>query len=154
MRPLKRMTHLILLYKNIRSSTLIFKGFLLRILSFPSQDSTYVLRKESPLLDFHRYPSKALCCFFHLSATVLLGLKYEFLDSCPHSTLVNTSQVALMVKNLLAKAGDIRDTGSIPRWGRSLEEENGNLLQYSCLENPMDRGAWHPTVHRVSKNWT
>ena len=51
-------------------------------------------------------------------------------------------QVALVVKNLLANAGDIRDTGSIPGPGRSPGEGNGNPLQYSCLENPMDRGAW------------
>ena len=45
-----------------------------------------------------------------------------------------------------AKAGDIRDTGSIPGSGRSSGEGNGNPLQYSCLENPMDRGAWPATV--------
>ena len=51
------------------------------------------------------------------------------------------SQVALVVKNLSANARDIRDAGSIPRWGRSPEGGLGNPLQYSCLENPMDRGA-------------
>ena len=54
--------------------------------------------------------------------------------------------MALVVQNLPANAGDVRDTGSIPGWGRSLEEGNGNLLQYSCLENPMDRRAWWATV--------
>ena len=49
--------------------------------------------------------------------------------------------VALVVKNLPANAGDLRDTGSIPGSGRSPEEGQGNPLQYSCLENPMDRGA-------------
>ena len=58
-----------------------------------------------------------------------------------------------MVKNLPANAGDIGDMGLIPGWGRSLEEGYGNPLQYSCLENPMDRGAWQATVHRVSKSW-
>ena len=52
-----------------------------------------------------------------------------------------------MVKNLPANAGDIRDAGSIPGLGRSPGEEHGNPLQYSCLENPMDRGAWQATVH-------
>ena len=47
-----------------------------------------------------------------------------------------------MVKNLPANVGDIRDVGSIPRSGRSPGGEHGNPLQYSCLENPMDRGAW------------
>ena len=51
------------------------------------------------------------------------------------------SQVALVVKNLLANSGDIRDMGLIPESGISPGEGNGNPLQYLCLENPMDRGA-------------
>ena len=58
-----------------------------------------------------------------------------------------------MVKNPLANAGDVRDVGLIPRSGKSPGEGNGNLLQYSCLRNPMDRGAWQATVHRVAKSW-
>ena len=50
--------------------------------------------------------------------------------------------MVLVVKNPPANAGDVRDTGSIPGLGRSPGEGNGNLLQYSCLENSMDRGAW------------
>ena len=46
------------------------------------------------------------------------------------------------------------DPGSIPGLGRSSEGGNGNLLQYSCLENPMDRGTWQATVHGVTKSWT
>ena len=57
-----------------------------------------------------------------------------------------------MVKNLLANAGDIRDVGSIPGSGRSPGEGNGNPLQYSCLENSTDRGAWWATVHGVAKS--
>jgi len=60
--------------------------------------------------------------------------------------------VALVVKNLPARAGDIRDIGSIPGSGRSPGEGNGNPLQYSCLENPMDQGAY--TVHGVAKSQT
>ena len=56
-----------------------------------------------------------------------------------------------MVKNLPANAGDLRDVGSIPGSGRSPGEVHGNPLQRSCLENPMDRGAWWATVHRVTK---
>ena len=52
------------------------------------------------------------------------------------------SKVALVVKNLPAIVEELRDTGSIPGVGRSPRGGNGNLLQYSCLENPMDRGAW------------
>ena len=54
---------------------------------------------------------------------------------------LGASQVALVVKNLPVNAGDIRDVESIPGSGRSPGEGNGNPLQYSCLENPMDRGA-------------
>ena len=56
-----------------------------------------------------------------------------------------------MVKNLPAGAGDIRDVGSIPGSGRSPRGRRGDPLQYSCLENPMDRGAWWATVHGVVK---
>ena len=57
-----------------------------------------------------------------------------------------------MVKNLPAKAGDPRDAGLIPRLGRSPGERHGNRLQCSCLEKPMDRGAWQATIHRVAKS--
>ena len=53
-----------------------------------------------------------------------------------------------------ATAGVIRDMGSIPGSGRSPGEGNGNPLQYSCLENPMDRGAWRATVHSVAESDT
>ena len=53
----------------------------------------------------------------------------------------------MVVKNLPASAGDKRDTGLIPGSGRPLTERNGNSLQYSWLENPMDRGPWQATVH-------
>ena len=59
-----------------------------------------------------------------------------------------------MVKNLPAKAGDTRDMGLIPGSGRFPGEGNGSPLQYSCLENSMDRGAWLVTVHEVAKSWT
>ena len=62
------------------------------------------------------------------------------------------SQVALVVKNLPANAGDIKRGGLIPGPGRSPEEGHGNPLQYSCLENPMDRGAWEATVHGITKS--
>ena len=56
-----------------------------------------------------------------------------------------------MVKNPPASAGDIRDTGLIPGLGRFPGEGNGNPLQYSCLGNPMDRGAWWAVVHGVAR---
>ena len=65
-----------------------------------------------------------------------------------------TSQVVLGVKNLPVNAGDVRDTGSIPGSGRSPRGGNGNPFQYSCLENPMDIGAWWAIVHRVTQSQT
>ena len=59
-----------------------------------------------------------------------------------------------MVKNMPASAGGIRDSGLIPGLGRFPGEGNGNPLQYSCLENAMDREAWRATVHRVAKSRT
>ena len=56
-----------------------------------------------------------------------------------------------MVKNPLVNAGDARDAGPTPGLGRSPGVGNFNLLQYSCLEHPKDRGAWWATVHRVTK---
>ena len=56
-----------------------------------------------------------------------------------------------MVKNPPTSAGDMRDVDSMPRLGRSPGEGNGNPLQYSCLENPMDRGGWRASVHRVAE---
>ena len=60
----------------------------------------------------------------------------------------------LVVKNSPATAGDIRDTGSIPGSGKSPGGEHGIPLQYSVLENPMDRGAWQAMVHGVTKSQT
>ena len=62
------------------------------------------------------------------------------------------SQVALMVKNPPANAGEVRDTGSIPGSGRYPGGGHGKPPQYACLENPMDREAWQATVYRVAKS--
>jgi len=59
-----------------------------------------------------------------------------------------------VVKNLPTNAGDVRDVGSVPVSGRSPGGGNGNPLQYPCLENPMDRGAWRAIVHGVVKSQT
>ena len=63
-----------------------------------------------------------------------------------------TSHMALMIKNLPANAEDVRDVGSIPGSGRSPGGRHDNPFQYSCLEKPMDRGAWQTTVHVVAKS--
>ena len=62
--------------------------------------------------------------------------------------------LALVMEKPSANAGDIKDAGSIPRSGRCSGGGHGNPLQYSCLENPRDRGAWQATVHRVTKSQT
>ena len=59
-----------------------------------------------------------------------------------------------MVKNQAANAGNLRDMGSVPGSRRSPGRGHGNPLEYSCLENPMDRGAWRAMVHRVARNQT
>ena len=63
---------------------------------------------------------------------------------------VRASQVVQAIKNPPANTGDVRDTGSIPGLGRSPGGGHGNPLQYSCLENPIDRGAWQVMVHQFS----
>ena len=60
--------------------------------------------------------------------------------------------MVLLVKNMFASAGDLRDTGSVPGLGRYPGEGHGNPLQESCLENSMDRGAWQTTVRRIAKS--
>ena len=58
-----------------------------------------------------------------------------------------------VIKKPSANAGDSGDTGLMPGSGRASGERNGNPLQYSCLGNPMDKGAWEATVHGVTKSW-
>ena len=94
--------------------------------------------------------------------TVIILTIYTYIKSFCCKPKVNTalyvsyraSQEALVVKNPPASAGDIRDTDLIPGSGRSPGRGHGNPLKYSCLENPMDRGAWKAAVHGVTKNWT
>ena len=90
----------------------------------------------------------------HISNTpVKEGESYQRLKQCQTGVL----QGARVMKNPPANAGDIRHAGSIPRSGRSLGGGNGNPPQYSCLENPMDRGVWWATSvasQRVGHNWS
>ena len=65
---------------------------------------------------------------------------------------IRASQVALVVKNPPANTGDIGGLGSIPGLGRSPGGGHGNPLKYSCLENPLDRGAWRAAVHGVTQS--
>ena len=80
-----------------------------------------------------------------------------FFNLCKYQLISHNkgaSQAARAVKNLPANAGDTRDTGSIPGLGRSPGGGHGNPLQYPCLENPMDTGAWWAIAHRVAKSLT
>ena len=71
-----------------------------------------------------------------------------------HDIYQHASQMALVLKNLLANTGDVRDVDLTPGLGRPPREGNGYPLQYSCLENPMDSGAWWATVQGVAKSQT
>ena len=93
-------------------------------------------------------PSIFINWLFLLSSTSLLICHLSIYLS------IYLSNVAPVVKNLPANAGDARDMGSIPGSGRSPGLGKGNLLQYSCLENPMDRRTWLATVHGVTKSQT
>jgi len=88
----------------------------------------------------------------HLASPALRIISLSLIPSW--HKMERASQMAQVVKTLPANPGDTRDAGLIPGWGRSLGVGNGNPLQYSCLENPTDRGAWWATIHRVAKSWT
>ena len=94
----------------------------------------------SKSVSYFCFVNKFICIIF-LDSTHKWYHKFVFL------------QVALVVKNPSGNAGDIRDVNSIPWSGRSSGARNGNPLLSSCLENPMERGAWWATVHRVTKSW-
>ena len=68
--------------------------------------------------------------------------------------LIRASQVVLVVKNLPANAGEVGDVGLIPGSGRSPGGGHGKPLQYSCLENPKNIGAWLAVAHRIANSWT
>ena len=91
--------------------------------------------------------------FIRIYSLMRFPERYQYFPSYSHQILKNkqnlcenwASQVTLMVKNLSANVGDVRDARLIPGLGRFPEEGHGNPLQCSCLENSMDRGAWRAT---------
>ena len=91
-----------------------------------------------------------MCWIYHKDQSFHVAILFPFYFILEYSQLVGFSDGSV-VKNPPANGGDV---GSIPRLGRSPGEGNGNLLQYSCLENPMDGGAWWATVHGVAKSRT
>ena len=91
--------------------------------------------------------SKAFCTTDHLKCYSFIAISY----CIRFDRKIHVFPSGSVVKNLPSNA---RDVGLIPGLGRSSAEGNGNPLQYSCLENRMDRGAWQATVHGVAKRWT
>ena len=104
--------------------------------------STFGLQPNPVNLFLLPYRLRVLLQITQLLFSGRLGFELKFDTSFPGGSVV---------KNALANAGDV---GLIPGSGRSPGEGNGNPLQYSCLGNPMDRGAWWAAVHGVTKNWT
>ena len=93
-------------------------------------------------------------CNPQVSTASVCGLECRASDFCSYEVGWGPSQVVLAVKNPPTTVGDIRDPGSIPGSGRSPGGGQGNPLEYSCLKNPMDRGAWRALVHRVKQSQT
>ena len=87
-------------------------------------------------------------------AVTMISIKRNKKLSVVKINIFKASQVALVVKNLPASAGHARDLGSITGSGRSPGEGHGNPLQYSCLDNPMDRGGWRVWSIGLHKSWT
>ena len=85
---------------------------------------------------------------------MIIPIAHKKMEYREGEDLKRAVKVALVVKNSSASAGDIRHTGLIPGLGRSPGEGNGKPLQYSCLENSIDRGTWQAAVHGVSKSQT
>ena len=117
------------------------------------------------LMQFHHVGWGFIHCFGNTCYLVLYKLGYPdtlhgFLYSIIYSLIQSTnirssaSWLAQVSKESTCGTGDIGDTSSIPGLGRSPGGERGNPLQYSCLENPMDKEAWWAAVHRIAKSQT
>ena len=100
-----------------------------------------------------KWKNKLVYCNITLAKHTLIsgGPKTPAVFETFKELLSRASQVVLVVKNPTASVGEARDMSSIPGLERSPGGGHGNPLQYSCLENPMDRGAWWATVHWVAK---
>ena len=95
-----------------------------------------------------RFPREGMCQSQETDAERIQGAYSDF------TNFTSTHVSGLVVQNPPANAGDIRDAGSIPGSGRSPGGGPGNPLQYSCLENFMNKGGWWATVRGVTKSWT
>ena len=104
-----------------------------------------------------RVPFSQLLFFKHIYLKIINLQKQQICDTAKTPLLECICfplKVALVVKNPTTNAEDIRNTGLIPGLVRSPGGGYGNSLQYSCLENPIDREAWWATVQMTTKNWT
>ena len=108
-------------------------------------DSCFLIGTPVMIDQGHSNPDGLPLAWFHLQRSYF---------QIGHVHRWEASQVALVVKNSPANAGDIRGTGLNPASGRSPGGRHGNPLQCYCLENPTDRGAWRATVCGVTKSWT
>ena len=99
------------------------------------------------------FSTNILCFYVHWGFTFLQHKRWGKEDPNLGLDRCRASHVGLMVKNLPAN-GEVRDSDSVPGLGRSPGGGHGNPLQYSCLENHIDKEAWQATVRRVAKNWT
>ena len=123
-----------------------------------------VLKKKKKSRDVCKHTNRCIWVHRHCSGKVhnTCGIQVCFYCLCIHRiffhenihNVLTECRASAGVKNPPANTGDRRHEGSIPGSGRSPGEGNGNQLQYSCLENFMDRGAWWATVHGVTRSWT
>ena len=121
----------------------------------------FLLLVLSWICGFQSYSSAPWLIFFVILAESLVLQKFDILRTSNlsvfpfmDSTFGISFPGGAVLNNPPAKARDTRDAGSVPGLRRSPGEGNGDPLQCSCLGNPMDRGAWQATVHRVEKSWT
>ena len=102
-----------------------------------AQTHVYIYIYMSVCVYIYIYMSVRINIYIYMSVCV-----YKYIDMYMYINTHWTSQVALVVKSLPANTGEVREMCSIPGSGRSTGRGHGSPLQYSCLENPMDRGAW------------
>ena len=130
----------------VTSSSSSFPSFL--SLGHRTNSWTQGLFKQCCQLSDWRQMTSCLSLFLCVCFFVVVLATQVFKNIC---IVIHLAQ---LVRNLPANAGDAQDSGSIPGLGGPPEKGNGNLLQYYCLKNSMDRGAWRVTVHGVAKSWT
>ena len=122
----------------------------MHLLLFSEPDSVFIFLN----LKYNTVSNRSFC--FHISLDLIKTFFNTYFLMVSHVFRCHTSCFlgGSVVKNSPANAGDARDVSLIPGSGRPPGVGNGNLLQYSCLENSMDRGAREATVHGVAKSWT